>query len=340
MAVDHYSVMSLDRSATTEEIRNQYRRLAMIWHPDRPPRPGMDKIAQEEGFQAISAAYQVLSDPDARSNYDAGTGFSVGDKSAQEIFKQFFETVGESGLFAFRDDELDGFFGRMEVQVGVGIIRDIPGADEWIGTIGAHSPCLAPVFQTLQTQMRQPPQPIRRASKPPDVVVRLRVPLLDRFNNRPKKIVLPAADIGSETDRTLVCPLHHEKIRHRGSADQADVVVTIETKPHPLFQRKGDHDLTTSRGVNLYELCVGGSLTLELLSGEEMRVTFGPLTGGNSLVKIPGQGLPRGHGDAARGDLFVDLYPEALEPGKLGALRELVLGVSHGATERTDVNDA
>jgi DnaJ-class molecular chaperone len=83
-----------------------------------------------------------------------------------------------------------------------------------------------------------------------------------------------------------VCPLHHEKIRHRGSADQADVVVTIETKPHPLFQRKGDHDLTTSRGVNLYELCVGGSLTLELLSGEEMSVTFGPLTGGDSTIKI------------------------------------------------------
>ena len=326
MAVDHYATLSLDRSATTDEIRNQYRRLAMIWHPDRPPRPGVDKNMQAQGFQDISAAYQILSDPVARHSYDAGAGFSVGDMSPQEVFKQFFETVGESGLFAFRDDELDGFFGRMEVQVGVGIIRDIPGAHEWIGNIGARTPCLAPVLQTLQTQMRQPATPVRRASKPPDVVVRLRVPLLDRFNNRPKKVVLPAADIGSDTDRTLVCPLHHEKIRHRGSGDEADVVVTIETKPHPLFHRRGDHDLVTRHGVNLYELCVGGSLTLELLSGQELSVEFGPLTGGDTTVRIPGQGLPSGPGDAKHGDLLVELYPLALAPEKLGALKDIVFG--------------
>lgn len=281
---------------------------------------------QAQGFQDISAAYQILSDPVARHSYDAGAGFSVGDMSPQEVFKQFFETVGESGLFAFRDDELDGFFGRMEVQVGVGIIRDIPGAHEWIGNIGARTPCLAPVLQTLQTQMRQPATPVRRASKPPDVVVRLRVPLLDRFNNRPKKVVLPAADIGSDTDRTLVCPLHHEKIRHRGSGDEADVVVTIETKPHPQFHRRGDHDLVTRHGVNLYELCVGGSMTLELLSGQELSVEFGPLTGGDTTVRIPGQGLPSGPGDAKHGDLLVELYPLALAPEKLGALKDIVFG--------------
>ncbi|CAK0776046.1 hypothetical protein CVIRNUC_004334 [Coccomyxa viridis] len=324
MAVDHYAALSLDRSATADEIRNQYRRLAMIWHPDRPPRPGVDKDMQAQGFQDISAAYQVLSDPVARHSYDAGAGFSVGEMSPQEVFKQFFETVGESGLFVFRDDELDGFFGRMEVQVGVGIIRDIPGAHEWIGNIGAHTPCLAPVLQTLQTQMRQPATPVRRASKPPDIIVRLRVPLSDRLNNRPKKVVLPAADIGADTDRTLVCPLHHEKIRHRGSADQADVVVTVETKPHQQFHRRGEHDLVTSRGVNLYELCVGGSLKLGLLSGRELSVDFGPLTGGNSTVRVPGEGLPKGPGDATRGDLFVELFPEALESEKLGALRDLV----------------
>lgn len=281
---------------------------------------------QAQGFQDISAAYQILSDPVARHSYDAGAGFSVGDMSPQEVFKQFFETVGESGLFAFRDDELDGFFGRMEVQVGVGIIRDIPGAHEWIGNIGARTPCLAPVLQTLQTEMRQPATPVRRASKPPDVVVRLRVPLLDRFNNRPKKVVLPAADIGSDTDRTLVCPLHHEKIRHRGSGDEADVVVTIETKPHPQFHRRGDHDLVTRHGVNLYELCVGGSMTLELLSGQELSVEFGPLTGGDTTVRIPGQGLPSGPGDAKHGDLLVELYPLALAPEKLGALKDIVFG--------------
>ncbi len=330
MAVDPYAALSLDRSATTEEIRNQYRRLAMIWHPDRPPQPGMDKNLQAQGFQDISAAYQVLSDPVARKDYDAGTGFSVGDISPQEVFKQFFDSVGESGLFAFRDDELDGFFGRMEVQVGVGIIRDIPGAHEWIGNMGTHTPYLAPVLQTLQTQMQQSPTPVRRTPKPPDVMVRLRVPLVDRFNNRSKKIVLPAADVGSDADRTLVCPIHHKRIRHRGEADQADVVVTVETKPHPQFRRRGDHDLVTSRGINLYELCVGGSLTLDHLSGESLRIGFGPLTGGSSTVKVSGQGLSMGPGDATRGDLFVELYPEALHHEKLSALRDLVLGSDPG----------
>ena len=89
--MDYYQVLGVQNSASAEEIKKSYRKLAMKYHPDRNPG---DKEA-EDNFKSAAEAYEVLSDPEKRQIYDQygeeglkNTGFS-GPGSAEDIFSSF-----------------------------------------------------------------------------------------------------------------------------------------------------------------------------------------------------------------------------------------------------------
>ena len=79
-AQDYYETLGVDKSATPDQIKKAYRKLAMKWHPDRNPE---DKATAETKFKEIGEAYSVLSDDEKRKKYDQfghddppSTGFS------------------------------------------------------------------------------------------------------------------------------------------------------------------------------------------------------------------------------------------------------------------------
>ena len=73
MAHDFYEVLGVDRKASQDEIKKAYRKLARQYHPDR--NPGDEKA--EDRFKEIQSAYDTLSDPDKRKQYDAGGMFGA-----------------------------------------------------------------------------------------------------------------------------------------------------------------------------------------------------------------------------------------------------------------------
>ena len=110
---DYYEVLGVSKSASAEEIKSAYRKLAMKWHPDRNP----DNPEAKEKFQEASEAYEVLSNPEKRQRYDqyghqgvnfGQGGFDFNNATADfgDIFSQIFG--GGGGGFA---DMFGGMFG-------------------------------------------------------------------------------------------------------------------------------------------------------------------------------------------------------------------------------------
>ncbi|MGH3476912.1 MAG: DnaJ domain-containing protein, partial [Nocardioidaceae bacterium] len=101
MSPDYYELLGVDRNASTEEIKKAYRRAARKLHPDINPDP-----QTQEQFKAVTAAYEVLSDPQKRELYDmgadplsggrAGGGFGPG-FSFTDIMDAFFGQTGNRG---------------------------------------------------------------------------------------------------------------------------------------------------------------------------------------------------------------------------------------------------
>src|SRR5690349_1919685 len=99
---DYYEVLSVTRTASDEEIKRAYRRLAMKYHPDR--NNGAEKTEAEHKFKECAEAYEVLSDPQKRRRYDQ---FGHGGVSGQHDFSH----MDVSDIFSMFDDIFGGAFG-------------------------------------------------------------------------------------------------------------------------------------------------------------------------------------------------------------------------------------
>lgn len=118
MSPNYYEILDINKSATEEEIKKSYRKLAVKWHPDKNPN---NKEEAEKKFKEISEAYQVLSDKEKREIYDnygeeglkggMGGGGGMGGQSPEDIFRMFFGG-GRSPFSGGGGFDEDNFFGR------------------------------------------------------------------------------------------------------------------------------------------------------------------------------------------------------------------------------------
>ncbi|MFT4578745.1 MAG: DnaJ-class molecular chaperone [Nitrospinales bacterium] len=145
---DYYKILSVAESATQEEIKKSFRKLALELHPDHNP----DDSSSEEKFKDVTEAYGVLSDSQKKQEYDrfradhfAGRSSSQFQYSQEDIFSGMFQGKNASGIFEELNREFNNsgfrsgnnffknvFFGGAAGGIG-GILRMIPGP---IGRIG------------------------------------------------------------------------------------------------------------------------------------------------------------------------------------------------------------
>lgn len=113
MSKDYYKILNVDRNATDDEIKKSYRKMAMLYHPDRNP----DNKEAEEKFKECAEAFDVLSNPSKRSEYD--TYGSVGNNQFNGGMEDIFSRFGDFFGFGNRNRVKKGSDLRLRVQVNL-----------------------------------------------------------------------------------------------------------------------------------------------------------------------------------------------------------------------------
>lgn len=348
MAADYYELLGVDRSATPEELKKAYRRLARQLHPDVNDAPDA-----AERFKDVSTAYEVLSDPQKRSVYDRG-GNPLG--GAQHGFGQGFSF----------DDIMDAFFGqsaargpRSRVQRGQDALlrMTIDLADAAFGVTRDLKLDTAVVCTTCDgSGAREGSAPVTcgtchghgnvqhvQRSLLGDIRTSRPCPTCHGFGS---VIADPCAECSGEgrvrsrrtlsvaipagVDQGTRIQLSGEGEIGPGGGPAGDLYLEIDVKRHPFFTRKGDQ-LRCQVTIPMTAAALGTHLDLPTLESDVDRepLTFGldvpPGLQSGEQVVVRGFGVPRLRG-TARGDLVVEVVvetPAHLDDAQRELLRQL-----------------
>ena len=299
---DYYRILGVSRNASQEEIKRAYRRLARQFHPD--VNPG-DKEA-EERFKEINEAYEVLSDPQKRRQYDQ-LGAS---------WRQWQRMGGATGGF---EDFARQWFGQANPRVQYVNLDDLFGQ----GSLGDLFDLL---FGLGAARGRTTWQPPRRGQ---DLEAEVELTLEEAFHGTTRRVergdgrivtvrIPPGARTGSRVR------LAGQGEPGRGGAPPGDLYLTVKVKPHPVFRREGD-DLWRDVDVDLYTAVLGGEVPVETLNGT-VRLKIPAGTSGGKAFRLRGKGMPNPQNPSRRGDLYAVVrvkVPTRLTSRERALFREL-----------------
>lgn len=268
--IDYYKVLGIDKSASTDDIRKAYRKLARKYHPDVNP----NNTEAHKKFQEINEANEVLSDPEKRKKYDQ---YGKDWKHAEEFEKakhrrrqNEYTGGGESYYGGFGGTDFSEFF---ESMFGGG------------GSTGRREAKFR--GQDYQADLKLNLR---------DVYVTHQQTLT--VNNKNIRITIPA---GVENGQKIRLKGHGAPGVNGGPA--GDLYITFHIENDPQFKRSGD-DLHTTVNIDLYTAVLGGETTIDTLSGK-IKLKISPGTQNDSKVRLKGKGFPVYKKDGHFGDLYV-----------------------------------
>ncbi len=270
---DPYDILGVGKAATQDDIRRAYRTLAKKHHPDLNP----GNARAEEVFKGLTAANDLLSDPERRARFDRGEIDAAGQEQPRRpSYRDFAE--GETGS-----------------RYGGG------GADGW--DIDGFADAFASAFGDARGRGKDRP---RRGQ---DDHFALTAPFLDALNGAAQRLTLP----GGRTLNAKIPPgtVDGQVLRLRGQGspgwnggDTGDALIEIHVAPHPFFTRHGQ-DVRMDLPVTLTEAVLGGPIEAPTPLGA-VKVRIPPGSDSGSELRLRGRGAPAHNGSAA-GDLYATL---------------------------------
>lgn len=269
--IDYYKLLEIDKSATTDQIKKTYRKLARKYHPDVNPN---DDEAHKK-FQQINEANEVLSDPEKRKKYDSyGENWQHADQFENQRQSQSHYQGNSGGSYS----DFGGNFGG-----------------------GDFSDFFSSMFGNQGKSRQQTP------FKGQDYNAELQLNLRDilhthkqtiTVNGKNLRITVPA---GIADGQVIKLKGHGGPGSNNGPA--GDLFITFKISEDSEFKRLKD-DLYKTVDLDLYTAILGGEITVETLDGKvKLKITEGTQNG--TKVKLKNKGLPVYKKEESFGDLII-----------------------------------
>jgi molecular chaperone DnaJ len=330
---DHYDVLGVDRNATPDEIKKAYRRLARELHPDVNPSPDAS-----ERFKLVTHAYDVLSDPQQRQQYDLGPqpGFGgAGFGGFGDIFETFFGAGagGGRGPRSRRERGQDALL-RVEVELDeviFGTRRDIE-VDTAVLCETCNGSCCAPGTSPVTCDICHGTGSIQRSvrsllgnvmtSNPCGTcrgygtVIPNPCPTCAGQGRVRARRTIPV-DIPAGVDTGLRLQMPGQGEVGQAGGPRGDLYLEIKVRHHDTYSRNGD-DLLATLEVQMVDAILGTEVTLKTLDGEAV-VDIRPGTQSAEVITIPDRGISHLRG-SGRGDLRIGI--QVVTPTKLNRKEE------------------
>jgi curved DNA-binding protein len=271
---DYYKVLGVEKTASADEIKAAYRKLAMKYHPDRNP----GNKAAEEKFKEINEANEVLSDPQKRARYD----------QISNSYSSWRSAGGSPGSFHWEDLFGGGFSGGQRVEVNDldGMFGDMGGFSDFFrmffGGGGQRYSQASGRPRSARTYAQQPPRAYEQ---------QITISFYEAYhgttrtldiNGSKKEVKIPA---GVKTGT---------KVRVAGTIPSndggSDLYLVIQVAEDRRFERRGD-DLYTEKTIDLYSAVLGGEAEIETPSGKVI-LTIPAGTQPGQIFRLSGKGMP------------------------------------------------
>ena len=293
---DYYKVLGVDKSASQEEIKKAYRKLAVKYHPDK----NKGDKASEDKFKEISEAYHVLGDPEKRKQYDQlGANWNQyrqagGDPSGFD-WSQYSRQYGGGGQTGYG---FEGDFG------------DFFGSAGGAGAGGGFSDFFENIFGGGFGGARGRTR--TGGFKGQDFQASLEISLEEAYSGTTRSFTVNGLQLriklkpGIEDGQTLKLKGKGGQAPQGGQA--GDLYLTIRVAAHPQFKREGN-DVHTEVPVDIYTAVLGGKITAPTLSGP-VKLSMPPRTPNEKVLRLKGKGMPVYGKPAQFGDLYVKVKAE------------------------------
>lgn len=333
---NYYDILGVSQTATAEEIKSAYRKLARRYHPDLNP----GNAAAEESFKTVGEAYEILSDVDKRSQYDQFSrfwrqkGFSGGRRSkrgANPDFSQFqdFDTFVDQLL-----NRRGGAPSNRRRTVRSATPADVkapPHRDPYEPKRTKKTYKAASSRQNKDPRQNGGYQSTGRQSAvyqnigpqnigPQSTDAQLTLPLEKAYRGGPERIRL---ETGQRLEITLPPGLRDgQRVRLANQGlEGSDLMLHVRIAPHPLFRLVG-HDVACVIPVTPSEAVLGGAIDVPTLDGPvKMTIPAGICTG--QRLRLARKGYPTA---SERGDQIVELcitVPKAVSAPERGLYEKL-----------------
>lgn len=274
--IDYYKTLGIDKSATQDQIKKAYRKLARKYHPD--VNPG-DKEAELK-FKEINEANEVLSNAENRAKYDKyGENWKHGEEyeKARQQQGSGYQQGGFGGNYNFGEGEdFSDFFQSMFGGAGGGFGRSSRGSAS--GKFKGQD-INAELNLSLRDAAKTHPQTFD-------------------INGKKVRITIPAGVYDGQQIKLK----GHGQPGHNGGPS-GDLYITFTIPQDPQYERMGD-DLKTKVPIDLYTAVLGGEVAINTLDGN-VKLKVKPETQNGATVRLKGKGFPVYKKEGQAGDLFV-----------------------------------